>query len=206
MTWPVLTGSPGFELMLWTMPSRCALTSFSIFIASMMQSTWPVLTTSPSATLTASIVPCIGLVTASVPAPRPPPLSSRSRRRWPSATKSAMGSCTFTSKRRPFSSTLTERSRSPAAPAPAPAPPPVPAAAGYSSTLSSSACSASSSDSTMPWHVPPSMNAWWRSKARWKPSRLLTPPTSNSSRARSMRRRAVSRLVSWTISLAIIGS
>jgi len=48
MTWPVLTGWPGWTESSDTVPSRCACTSFSIFIASTMQSTWPAVTAWPS--------------------------------------------------------------------------------------------------------------------------------------------------------------
>ena len=48
-----------------TTPGRCAVISFSIFIASTTQMTWPSRTSSPSPTSTASTVPCIGLTTAS---------------------------------------------------------------------------------------------------------------------------------------------
>ena len=65
-----LTGcdrSPGATERPHTTPARCAVTSFSIFIASTTQITWPAVTSSPSATSTASTVPCIGLTTASRP-------------------------------------------------------------------------------------------------------------------------------------------
>ena len=42
--------------------------------------------------------------------------------------------------------------------------------------------------------------------AAWKPISVGGPSIRNSASARSIRRRAVSRVVSWTISLAIIGS
>ena len=65
MTWPFATGSPAATDSCVTVPPRWAWTSFSIFIASTMQSTWPAATSSPSATATASTVPCIGETTAS---------------------------------------------------------------------------------------------------------------------------------------------
>ena len=56
------------------------VTSFSIFIASTMQSTCPASTTSPSATFTSRTVPCIGLTTGRC-RPPPAPAATRSRRR-----------------------------------------------------------------------------------------------------------------------------
>jgi hypothetical protein len=69
-----------------------------------------------------------------------------------------------------------------------------------------SASSASCSDSTTPWQVPPSTKHGCRRSARWKPSSVVIPPTSNSSSARSIRLRACSRSTPCTISFANIGS
>ena len=60
----VETVSPAATESSRTTPSRCACTSFSIFIASITASTWPAVTVSPSATSTASTVPCIGVEVA----------------------------------------------------------------------------------------------------------------------------------------------
>src|SRR5207248_8151054 len=101
--WPVVTGEPGATEISVTVPAQCAVTSFSIFIASTMQSTWPTLTVSPSVTVTASTVPCIGLPTT--PDARPPPSEdARSRRRRASARYGGSGTSTFTCTRRPSTS------------------------------------------------------------------------------------------------------
>ena len=71
MTCPAPTGSPAATDSCATTPPCGARTSFSIFIASTMQSTCPVSTVSPSATATESTVPCIGETIASSP-PAPP--------------------------------------------------------------------------------------------------------------------------------------
>ena len=102
-------------------PARCACTSFSIFIASTMQSTWPASTSSPSATSTASTVPCIGLTTASFP-PACAAAARRSRRRRASSANGGSGPSAATSKRRPSTSTaahaLAHRRVRPAPPEP----------------------------------------------------------------------------------------
>ena len=48
MTWPVVTCWPAATESSPTVPARGARTSFSIFIASTMQTTWPASTVSPS--------------------------------------------------------------------------------------------------------------------------------------------------------------
>src|SRR5581483_11604286 len=77
---PIATGCSGATASSATVPDACAVTSFSIFIASTMQITWPTSTLSPSATFTSSTVPCIGERTAP-DAPAAPPAAARSRRR-----------------------------------------------------------------------------------------------------------------------------
>src|SRR5918992_2245235 len=52
ITWPVLTDSPAAIERFVTTPRRCAVISFSIFIASTTQITWPSRTSSPSPTST----------------------------------------------------------------------------------------------------------------------------------------------------------
>ena len=53
--------------------------------------------------------------------------------------------------------------------------------------------SASSAESTTPWQVVPATKQGCESSARWKPSSVGGPASSNSSRARSIRIRACSR-------------
>src|SRR3954462_3510781 len=89
MTCPVVTGWPGVTDRSEMRPARCACTSFSIFIASTMQTTWPAATSSPSATSTARTVPCIGLTTASLPPAAPPRARPRPPRRAAGALAAA---------------------------------------------------------------------------------------------------------------------
>src|SRR4029453_10291453 len=80
-TWPVLIGWPAATVSSETRPARCAVISFSIFMASTTQRTCPASTSSPSATSTARTVPCIGLITASLPPANWLPPAARLRRR-----------------------------------------------------------------------------------------------------------------------------
>ncbi len=57
-----------------------------------------------------------------------------------------------------------------------------------------------------PWQVSPATKHCVSSSARWKPSSVVGPSITNSSSARSIRRRACSRSTSWTMSLAMSGS
>ena len=56
------------------------------------------------------------------------------------------------------------------------------------------------------WQAPPAMNSSCSNRQRWNGIRVAGPSTTYSSSARIMRRRAVSRSTSCTMSLAIIGS
>ena len=80
---------------------------------------------------------------------------------------------------------------------------------GRATVVSCDNCSArwaSSSDSTTPWHVSASTKHGARAAHGGSRAASGTPPISNSSSARSIRRRACSRSTPWTISFAIIGS
>jgi Cation transport ATPase len=84
ITWPLATAPPGLTESSVTTPARCAVTSFSIFIASITQMIAPAATSSPSPTRTSSTVPCIGLTMKSAAWPLPAP-APRSKRLRPSA-------------------------------------------------------------------------------------------------------------------------
>ena len=98
-----------------TTPALWAVISFSIFIASMMQSSWPSSTVSPCLTFTLHMLPCSGEGSVSPPTALPPFLRSRGLRgAAPAAgpapfitTPPANGApITLTSKRRPETSTV----------------------------------------------------------------------------------------------------
>src|SRR5439155_23385512 len=124
---PISTASPV------TVPSLCAVSGCSIFMASSTTTVSPVETCCPSPATILTIVPCIGLVSSSLPAPpardRPDRCRGPARSAGPAPTlppapavaPSPAGSTT--SSRLPPTST-TIRSRSPAPPAPGPAPSP----------------------------------------------------------------------------------
>src|ERR1700751_1500019 len=76
--WPTATASPV------TVPSLCAVSGCSIFIASRTTITSPAATRSPSATAILTIVPCIGLTSVS-----PLPAGTERRDRLAPRTRSA---------------------------------------------------------------------------------------------------------------------
>ena len=132
-----------------------ACTSFSIFIASTMQITWPAATESPSATSTESTVPCIGLTTASRP-PAPAALAGRARRAAARPSSAQGGSGTSS---RDVEAAAVELDGRHALPEPAVRGCRLPL---LPHATTAAACSASCSDSTTPWHVPPSTKHGWR--------------------------------------------
>ena len=99
-----------------TTPALWAVISFSIFIASMMQSSWPSSTVSPCLTFTLHMLPCSGEGSVSPPTAPPPFLRSRGLRgaarprpaRDPFITNPPANGApiTLTSKRRPETSTV----------------------------------------------------------------------------------------------------
>src|SRR4029453_18386531 len=76
-TSPEPTDWPAVTLTSLTVPDLSAAMLFSIFIASSTHTVWPASTSSPSDTSTFTIVPCIGTVTAPVPAARDDPPADR---------------------------------------------------------------------------------------------------------------------------------
>ena len=190
------------------MPGWWAATSFSIFIASTMQTTSPAATSWPISTSTRRTVPCIGVATTSGAAPsREPPPAARERFAFfgagagapPPPPASRSGKRSATSKRRPSTSAVKRRSArgsSSGASSPGRSGPPSPGSGVGSSDIRASRS----------WQAPPAMNSSCCSRKRWKGIRVFGPSTTYSSSARSMRRRADSRSTSQTISFAIIGS
>ena len=174
-----------------TVPALCAVTGFSIFIASSTTTRSPAATVSPSDTATLTIVPCIGAFTASPDAaalPEPPP-----RRRG--AAFSAAGAATppksagsVTSSRLPPTSTTTD-----------------------CRSGSSSVSAPSSNGSTVLSHsvsihrvctVKSVVNAGSSTTSRWNGSTVAVPSTWNSASARRDRSNACARSEPVTISLA----
>ena len=112
---PAWIGSPATIGRSAIVPDLCAVISFSIFIASMMQSSWPSSTVSPALTSTFHMLPCSGEDRTS--GPPAPPADFRSPRLGaarPAAAPFALagapppangGPTTRTSKRRPETST-----------------------------------------------------------------------------------------------------
>ena len=74
---PDWIGSPSVIDSVSITPALWAVISFSIFIASMMQSSWPSSTVSPCLTSTFHMLPCSGETSSSAP---PPALFLRSPR------------------------------------------------------------------------------------------------------------------------------
>ena len=103
---------------------------------------------------------------------------------------------TFTSNRRPDTSTAYSRETFSAT---------SPSSPGFSGAGKAS-CFSHSLSSTRSRQVSPRAHCSVSSSARWKGIRVLSPPISYSSSARSIRRVDASRSTSHTISLAIIGS
>ena len=112
---PVPMAPPSATFSSSTLPARCAVISFSIFIASITQIRAPASTSWPFSTLTRSTVPCSGEISVSEAPSLPPAPRARSRRggwRRPVefgrrvAPPVAGGPITLTSKRRPLTSTV----------------------------------------------------------------------------------------------------
>ena len=76
---PVVTAAPSEMGSSATVPALWAVISFSIFIASMMQTSAPSSTSAPCSTSTLKTLPCSGEASAS-PLPAAPPPALRSRR------------------------------------------------------------------------------------------------------------------------------
>ena len=112
---PAWIGAPSLIGSSTIVPALCAVISFSIFIASMMQSSWPSSTVSPCLTSTFHMFPCSGEGSVSGPPPRARLALAALRRRpraagaAPLAARRAAGAnggpTTRTSKRLPETST-----------------------------------------------------------------------------------------------------
>src|SRR5689334_1954591 len=192
--WPTSTASPV------TVPSLCAVSGCSIFIASSTTITSPTDTRCPSAAAILMIVPCIGLIRVSPRGGRPPPDPRCARpggrppgtpRSWGEPVPPIPPRGTITSSRFPPTSTVS-RSRS---------------AGGSASAVSCAGMGVSNSVSIQrvcTRNTPSgAANAGSATTARWKGSTVGIPPTSNSARARAERCRASARLAPVTISLAM---
>ncbi len=178
------------------MPSLCAVSGCSIFIASSTTIVSPAETRWPSSATILAIVPCMGLTRASPPAADAGPRSRRPAGRprsrpgtcpgWPAAASPA-GSTT--SSRLPPTSTTT-RSRPGSAGAPA-------GSAEYGAIVAANSvsihrvCTRNGS----------SVKAGSATTARWNGSTVGSPPTSNSASARRALASACRRLAPVMISL-----
>jgi hypothetical protein len=187
--WPTVTDSPV------TVPSLCAVSGCSIFIASSTTITSPADTCWPSSAAIFTIVPCIGLTRSS------PVAAAGARRRAPRVA-GAPGTArrcvpnpagSTTDSRFPPTSTVTV-SRSPAG-----------AASPASSASSNEGISAENSVSIHRVCTPKESeaNAGSRTTAWWNGSTVGIPPTVNSASARAERSSACEREAPVTISLAI---
>ena len=198
-TWcPAETVLPATALMPPTVPSLCACSGCSIFIASRTTTRSPLTTCCPSSTATLTTVACIGDFTASPAAPalavvawlRRDGGTAAGRPAVPAATATRSGR--LTSRRFPPTSTTTVW-RPPEAP-------------GDSSSPSHAGMSLSNSVSIqrvkMPKFPSSAVNAGSRTTLRWNGSTVGRPATSNSSSARRERSRASSRLLPVTMIFA----
>src|SRR5690349_14054022 len=187
--WPTSTASPV------TVPSLCAVSGCSIFIASSTTITSPADTCCPSLTAILMIVPCIGLTRVLPPpagADRPPPRREARARSAPcGAVPRPRPAGTTTSSLFPPTSTVS-RSRSAGESASAVSC----AGIGVSNSVSIQRVCTRSTPSG-------AANAGSATTARWNGSTVGIPPTSNSASARAERCSASARLAPVTISLAI---
>jgi hypothetical protein len=188
--WPTSTESPV------TVPSLCAASGCSIFIASSTTTGSPVATRWPSATAILMIVPCIGLISVSPPVPawcerrpRLPPRGVLARGAWEEGPSPQVPAGSTTSSRLPPTSTVIAcRSAGSAACA-----------------VSWDGIGVANSVSIQRVYTPSGspVNAGSVTTARWNGSTVGIPPTSNSASALAARSRACGRLAPVTISLAI---
>src|SRR6185503_14506270 len=193
MTAPLATTSPTLAVRPLTVPALWAVSGCSIFIASSTTTRSPAATWSPSETAIFTIVPCIGLVSASPLTAAPPPLDRERRPGFPApapvptAPKPAGSE---TSSRFPPTSTTT-----------------VSRAAG-SSTSAAPAHGASSLSHSVSIHRVCTRNAssvksGSRTTARWNGSTVGSPSTTVSSSTRRARCSASARLAPVTMILAM---
>jgi len=196
MASPVLTVWPTSTARPVTVPSLCAASGCSIFMASSTTTTSPACTCWPSPASILMIVPCIGLTRVSpLPCtafflPRPPPRArSAPEGPVPAGPASAKPAGRTTSSRFPPTSTVTF-SRS----------------AGWAGSAVSwagiSAVNSVSIQRVCTRRTPSgAANAGSATTARWNGSTVGIPPTSNSASARADRANASARLAPVTISL-----
>src|SRR5579875_321737 len=189
--WPTATARPV------TVPSLCAVSGCSIFIASSTTITSPADTRCPAAAAILTIVPCIGLTSVSPPPAAGCPRRGPPPRARPAGLAAAPPRCgtpgragSTTSSRLPPTSTVI-RSR------------------GGGAAGSAACCGGSGAENSVSIQrvcTPrrsPAANAGSATTARWNGSTVGMPPISNSASARADRCSACPRLAPVTISLAI---
>ena len=192
ITWPVLTGSPGATDSSVTTPARCAVISFSIFIASTMQSDLALAHLVALGHLDGEHRP---LHRAHDRVARRRVVRRRRARAPGGGARARRAAAPGRSERRPRSGARRARRRRVLL---ARRVRPEARRCRAAGCVSSRARCASDSPRRARSRSRPSTKHGCARSARWKPISVVTPSITNSSSARSMRRRARSRSASQT--------